>query len=376
MKARQFIIIGVAIAILLIGKVTSDFLASSGEKPLAAAPDNTSTVFIVQVKNSELPVFTKITGLIEAVYRLELYSEVQGVMLSDGGHFKAGTRFNKGETLLAIKADDVYAKLVSQRSTFESSLNALMPDIRMDHPEEYPAWQAYLQRMDVERTLQDLPEVKSEKLKGFITGRNIYSEYYTIRNSEIILSKYRISAPFAGLLIQADADPGSVIRVGQKLGVFIKPGQYEMSASVSPATLDRLKIGQEVIISLDANETKTWNGKVTRINRSIDAASQLGEFFAEVYADDLSEGMFVEAEVGTAALTEAFEIPRSVLFDEDQVFIVQDGHLAQVTVEAVHFKSQTVVVKGLPDGTQVLTKIPPGSFVGMKVNIYSESSAQ
>jgi hypothetical protein len=57
MKARQFIIIGVAIAILLIGKVTSDFLASSGEKPLAAAPDNTSTVFIVQVKNSELPAY-------------------------------------------------------------------------------------------------------------------------------------------------------------------------------------------------------------------------------------------------------------------------------------------------------------------------------
>ena len=376
MKKRQFIIIGVAIAILAIGKFTSDFLASSGEKPPVEAKDNTSTVFTAQVKNSEIPVFTKVTGLIEAVDRVELYSEVQGVMLPDGGRFKAGSRFNNGELLLAIKADDVAARLVSQRSTFERSLTSVLPDMLMDHPTEAAAWQDYLQNFNVERSLQDLPTVKSDKLKGFLTGKNIFSEFYTIRNAEIVLSKYRIAAPFSGVLIEAEVDPGTVIRVGQKLGVFIKPDRYEMSASVSAKTLERLQVGQEVTITLDGNQEKSWKGKISRVNRSIDSSSQLGEFFAEFSANDLSEGMFVEAEVGTQSLTEAFEIPRSVLFDEDQVFIVVNGELAQVSVEPIHFKSQTVLVQGLENGVEILTKIPPGSFAGMKVKVYSESIAQ
>jgi multidrug efflux pump subunit AcrA (membrane-fusion protein) len=376
MKARQFIIIGVAIGILLIGKFTSDFLASSGEKHEVAKPDNTSTVFTTLVKNSEQALFTKVTGLIEAVDRVELYSEVQGVMLADAGRFKAGTRFNKGETLLGIRADDVYAKLVSQRSTFERSLTAVMADVRLDYPDEYPVWQSYLEAFNVEKPVQDLPAVKSSKLKGFITGRNIYSEFYAIRNAEIILSKYRISAPFSGVLVEAAADPGTVIRAGQKLGVFIKPGHYEMSASVSPAKLELLKVGQEVLVTMEGHPERTWKGKVSRINKALNSSSQLGEFFAEIHADDLTEGMFVEAEVGGQSLTEAFEIPRSVLFDENQVFIVQDSLLAQVTVEPLHFKSQTVIVRGLKDGMEVLTKIPPGSFVGMSVKVYSETSAQ
>ena len=376
MKARQIIIVAVALIILIGGKLISDKLAEPKEKPPRKPADNVATVFTEKVKNSVIPIVIESTGLLEAVNRMELYSEVQGVMLADNGRFKAGNTFSQGQTLINIRADDQRAGVIAQRSSFQRSLSAVLPDIRLDFANEFPAWQSYLQNLNVESSVQELPEVKSEKLKLFLTGRNIYSEYYSVKNAEIMLLKFRIGAPYSGELVEANADPGTVIRPGQKLGVFIKAGVYELEASVSAANAAALKKGQEVELRLEGVEDKKWTGNISRVNRAIDPQSQMSAFFVRVLSDELKDGMFLKASAKGKSIANAFELPRSVLLNNNYVYVVDNNLLVEHKVEPVHFGDRTVIVKGLENGMQVLNKIPPAAFAGMSVTIFKDNSAE
>jgi len=58
------------------------------------------------------------------------------------------------------------------------------------------------------------------------------------------------------------------------------------------------------------------------------------------------------------------------------VYVVKDSILDLVTVNPVYFNENTVVIKGLTDGTQLLSKTVPGAYAGMAVKVYEESGNQ
>jgi len=348
-----------------------DKFSSKAEKKVRPSFEKRTTVFVDTVQNRNLPVYIEATGVLESVDRMELYSEVQGVMLPDGGRFKAGNRFANGSVLVSIKSDDQRAQLVAQRSAFQSLLTSVMPDIRIDYSREFAEWNTYLNGLDPLKPLPKLPTVSNQKLKAFLTGRSIFSQYYSLQNLEIILQKYVIRAPYSGELVEANVNPGTVIRPGQKLGVFVRPGNYELKSSIDAQNASRLKIGQDVEVYREGATSEKWRGKISRINTSVDQQNQMVQFFVKVASQDLKEGMFLQARINSKSAEDAFEIPRSVLQDKNEVFVVADSILITQKITPVHFTKNTVIVKGLKNGQLVLNKVPPGSFSGMKVEIYS-----
>ncbi len=371
MKKRQIIIILIAIAIVVIARLISSFLATPKEKKAAQPKSNVSTVFTAKVQNDSIPIYVSSTGVLKAVRRLELYSEVQGVMEDDQGRFKAGNAFQKGEPLISIRSQDQRAQLYAQRSAFQSALTSIMPDLKIDYPNEFHTWDAYLKEYDTEQAVRQLPEVKNEKLKTFLIGRNIYNSYHTVRNLEIINEKYKIKAPYNGVLISSEVDPGTVIRNGQLLGVFIQPELYEMEASIDAKTANYLSLGQKVEL-LQEGTSNTYTGKIARLVKAIDENSQLSTFFVEVKDAQLKEGMFLKAKVKAQRIPNSFEIKRSALIDNQEVYVVQADTLAIQPIELKHLSQNTAIVSGLKNGEEVLTKVPPSAFPGMKVAIYKQ----
>ena len=364
---RKLVIIIIAIAILGLGFFVSGVLGKGKERPAKKVKQNVTTVFTKQVENDTVSIFVEATGALEAVKRIELFSEVQGVMEADNGRFKAGNSFKKGEVLIRIRSNDQQAQVYSQRSAFQSSLMAVMPDLKADHEAEFQKWNSYLQE-----STKKLPEVTSEKLKSFLVGRGIYSAYHNLKNLEIINAKYSLVAPYNGVLISANVDPGTVIRPGQALGVFIQPEVYELETAVDAVTAERLKTGQKVELSMQGLDSKKWTGTISRLVKAIDKTSQMSTFFVEVEGDDLKEGMFLNAEVKANEVTNAIEISRAALVDNSQVYTVKDSILVLKPVSIEHFNQSTAVVTGLENGQEVLTKVPPAAFEGMKVTVYKE----
>ncbi len=329
------------------------------------------TVFVDTVKNKTIPIQITANGNLTAKRRLELFSEVQGVFKGGSKLFKTGQKYKKGQTLIRIDASEYYATVQSAKSNLYNLVTSIMPDLRLDYPEIYDKWQQYLTNFDMNKATPVLPESTSEKEKYFITGRNIHSTYYNVKNLEQRLAKYRISAPFDGVLTEALITEGTLIRQGQKLGEYIDEGIYEMEVAIGREYSNLLKEGASVELS-DLNKSKIYTGIVTRINGSIDQASQTITTFIEVKDESLKEGMYLEAYLNTRNEDNAIEIDRSLLQEEDKVFVVRDSILDIITVKPVFFSDKKVVIKGVPDKTMILSKSVPGAYAGMLVKIYKE----
>lgn len=369
---RKLIIIGVSIAVLFGGFTLSNILKESKKPPLKNKGISTATVFAETIKNSTIPLDFTATGSLEAKNRVELYAEVQGVMTSPIGSFKEGAFYKKGKPLVAIESDVYRASLMSQKSNLQNLVTSALADLRLDYSTSFEKWNDFLGQIDVKKPLPPLPEPESNQEKMFITGRTIYSTYYNVRNMELTLAKYNIMAPFDGVLVEALVTPGSLIRPGQKLGEFIQPTVFEIEAPVSASMIDFLEIGQKVTVTSTNNDSKKWVGEIVRINRLVNSETQTTNVYVQVTGKGLEEGMYVKTNIMATEVENAYELSRSVVFDKNQVFVVEDSILVQKTVEPLFYKEKSVVISGLTDGEKVLSKLPTGAYPGMKVSIYEE----
>lgn len=329
------------------------------------------TVFTEVVENGTVPIVVSANGNLTAKQRVELYAEVQGVFKRGSKLFKEGQAFRQGETVINIDADEYAASVQSAKSNLFNQLTAIMPDLRLDYPDIYSKWQSYLTNFDMSKSTPALPEMITEKEKFFISGRGILTSYYNVKNLEQRLSKYRITAPFSGVLTEALVTEGTLVRAGQKLGEFINPEIYELEVSISKRYTDLLKLGESVeLTNLDDN-TK-YKGKVTRINGNIDQATQTVKAYIEVDNKNLREGMYLEANLDAKKEENAIEVDRSLLLDGNRIFVVRDSVLDIIDVNPVYFSDKRVVLKDVPNGVTIMSKPLSGAYTGMAVKIYSE----
>ena len=368
---RKFISIILGILVLAAAFYVAKNFIDSNNKPKPKFDKIVKTVFVESVNNKDIPIIITTSGNLTAKRKIELFSEVQGVLKPSTKAFKTGTNYSKGENIIRINSDEFYANLQSQKSNFYNSLTAIMPDIRLDYPNEFQKWQSYLNSFDINKTTPKLPETTSEKEKYFISGRGINTAYYNVKNLEVKLSKYNLRAPYKGVLTEALVTPGTLVRPGQKLGEFIDPSNYEMEVSVNAAFADLLKTGKAVVLH-NLERTKNYNGKVIRINGKVDANSQTIKAYIEVAHPDLREGAYLEADLEARSESNAIEISRKLLVDNKQIFVVRDSVLELIDVNPVYFSANTVIIKGIENGTQILSKPTPGSYSGMQVKIFEE----
>jgi len=347
-------------------------LVGLGDKERPKPKPVVKTVFVDTIQNGTVPIMLAANGNLIAKRRLELYSEVQGVLRAGGKLFKPGQTFRKGETLLRMDASEFQATVQSQKSNLINQITALLPDLRLDYPAAFAKWQTYVANFDVNKTVPSLPEITSEKERYFITGRNILTAYYNVKNLEQRLYKYRIAAPFSGILTEANVTEGTLVRNGQKLGEFIETGVYELPVAISKTYADLLEIGKEVTLT-NLDDSKTYTGTVTRINGNIEQTSQTISAFIEVKNESLREGMYLEANLNAREETDAISINRSLLQSESQLFVVRDTVLDIIDVNPVYFSEKTAVVKGVPDGTILVNRSVPGAYAGMRVKVFEES---
>jgi len=332
------------------------------------------TVFTQVAKNGTVPIVVPANGNLRAKNRVELYAEVQGVFRGGNKLFRAGQEYRKGETIIRIDAAEYAASVQSAKSNLYNELTSIMPDLRLDYPEIFPKWESYLNGFDMNASTPELPEMTSEKEKFFISGRGILTSYYNIKNLEQRLSKYRIPAPFNGTLTETLVTEGTLIRAGQKLGEFINTDVYELEVAISKTYSDLLKIGEEVVLT-SLNDSKTYKGKVARINGRVDQASQTIKAYIQVNDKTLREGMYLEAQLDAKEETDAIEIDRNLLLENDQIFVVRDSVLDLIDVKPVYFSDKKVVVKEVPDGTTIMAKPLIGAYTGMAVKIFENDTA-
>lgn len=358
----------IAILMIVIAVWLGKRIVKANEKTPQKVEKTKTKVSTITVKNKTVNSIITASGVLTAKKRLALFSEVQGVFLLRNKLFRAGQRYAKGETIISINAAEFRANVLARRSNLFTQIAAIMPDLKLDYPEAYPQWSAYLKTFEVEKTLRPFPEITSDRVRYFLAAKNLTSSYYEIKNLETRLTKYRITAPFDGVVTEALVTEGSLIIPNQKLGTFIKTGTYELAAAIAKEYGDLVNIGTEVAL-LNTSKNQKYKGVITRINSSIQSNSQTLQCFIEVQNSALKEGMYLEAAINARKIENAVEVNRSLLQNKNQLFIVKDGALALETVKPVHFTDQKVIVQGLEDGATLVDKPILGAYPGMLVEL-------
>ncbi len=371
---RNFIlsVIGIILVVLAVFASKAIVEANSRERPKPKKV--VKTVFVDTVQNGKVPITISANGNLVAQRRLELFSEVQGVLQKGTHLFKPGQTYRRGQTLLSINSAEYYASVQSQKSELYNQVAAIMPDLKLDYPDVFPKWQAYLSNFDINKSVKPLPEITSETERYFITGRNILTTYYNVKTAEQRLGKYRITAPFDGILTEALVTEGTLVRSGQKLGEFIDTGAYELEVAISKNYADLLKVGKEVALTTIDGES-SFKGSVSRINGNVDQGSQTITAFIQVKDEGLREGVYLEAVLDAKQEENAIKVNRSLLQPNDQLFVVRDSILDLIDVKPVYFSEKDVVVKGVQNGEVIVTKSVPGAYTGMLVKIYTENKS-
>jgi hypothetical protein len=366
------IILSILGILIMVASVYGAMMIVNSKKQARPTPDKVmKTVFVDTVKNGKVSIIVPANGNLVAKRRVELYSEVQGVFRKGSELFKPGQRYRRGQPIIKIDAAEYYASVQSAKSELYNLITSIMPDLRLDYPEVYGKWEKYLNGFDLEKGTPELPVMDSDNEKYFISGRGILSSYYNVRNMEQRLSKYTIRAPFSGILTEALVTEGTLIRSGQKLGEYIDPDVYELEVAISKSFSDMLTLGEEVKLS-NLDKSKTYTGRVSRINGKVDQTTQTITAFIEVTNTDLKEGMYLEANLNAKEEVDAIEIDRGLLLANDQIFVVRDSVLDLIAARPVYFSDKKVVLKDVPEGTTIVSKPVVGAYAGMLVKVYRQ----
>ena len=353
------------VAVVLVGIFVSKQLGKSEEANEPKISFRSKVVAASPAVLSSIPLNITVSGRLQATNRLELYSEVTGVLLTS--NFREGQQFAAGQIIASIDDAELRTALTAQRSNFMTIVNQALADISLDYPADAAAWKTFVQNIKPSQLLPSLPKLDNLQLKQFISGRNILTAYYNIQSQEIRLKKHKIAAPYSGVLSEATIDPGTLVRAGQKIGTFVQLGTYELEAPVSRNDLKHLKVGSTV--KLKSTELdKEFNGTVSRINSIINPTTQMVSIFLKVSGAELREGLYLKAIINGGIEQDAIIVDRNMLEDGKAIYtITADSTLVLTRVEVISFIDEKAIIKGIKNGMLIPNKAISGAFEGLKI---------
>jgi RND family efflux transporter MFP subunit len=331
-------------------------------------------VKVVSTKNTAVTSEMEVQGSLEAYNKVDIFAEVTGTLSNSTRPMKVGSFFKKGAVLLDVDREEANLNILSQKSNLLNAITTLMPDLKIDYPESFQQWKTYLDNFNVESPITAFPKALNQQEKYFIASKNLLSQYYSIKSAENRLQKYTVYAPFSGVITQANINPGSLVRAGQKMGELMGTGVYEMRATLNLEDLQYIKIGSKVNLYSDAIQGN-WTGTIKRISDQIDPNTQSVIAYIGVSGKNLREGMYLRGKLNSQVIQDALQIPIELLVNQNQIFTVKNGQLTLTNVDVINKSAHHAVVKGIPDQTLMLKEKIIGAYEGLKVKAVNQTAS-
>ena len=351
MKNLKSIII--VATLIIVALVISGFLGNQNKEDIRMPEkQETTSKEIIKVKNEIHEKTISTTGRMYAFEKVDIYSEVSGILEANSIRFKEGKKYSRGETLLSINSEVYENTLKSQKSSFLNQLTLILPDLKFDFPNEYTKWDKYLREFKIDSPIEGLPKTETEREHFYLASNNIFTLYYDIKSKEATFNKYTIKAPFNGVVTESNINPGTLVMNGQKLGEFINTVLFEMEVAVSLNELSQLKIGMEVKLK-SIGDDEVLKGKVVRINEKIDTETQSIKMFIQSADKKIKDGMFFTAELKANSNTSLAKLPKEAI-NNNKVKVQNESEESELEIEVFDSNEDYVFVKGLVDNSLVI----------------------
>ncbi|HKA21284.1 MAG TPA: efflux RND transporter periplasmic adaptor subunit [Blastocatellia bacterium] len=168
-----------------------------------------------------------------------------------------------------------------------------------------------------------------------------------------------IRAPFAGQVKERTVTQGQYLKVQTPVMVIVNIDPMRVRLRVPEKMAAWVKTGQEVSVTVEAYPGRTFKGKITRINPSVD--QQTRAFEVEALIDNreslLKPGFFVKATIPSNYVVDALFVPEDALlyvYGVYKVFVIDGNTVKEREVKIGEHSSDGVeVVEGLTQGERI-----------------------
>jgi multidrug efflux pump subunit AcrA (membrane-fusion protein) len=365
----------IPLGIIIFGFIIMMILQTFKEDlPQAKALPQVKFVNVEVIQLESVP--TKITGYGRLVTSqpVILYSEVNGTLVSGNIPFQPAQSFKKGNLLLKIDDRQIRLDLNSAKSDFLNALASVLPEIKVDFPDEYQIWQAYFNNCDFDKIMPSLPHTDNQKIKLFLSRFNVYKLYFLVRNLEIQLEKHFFYAPFDGSILIADVRVGSTARIGMRLGEIINLEKMEVEVPVPASDVQWIDYRKSVKFT-SSEISGEWAGKVQRVGKNIDTRTQTVQVFIDIgnsHKEELFNGVFLKVEIPGLPIANAVAISRGAIYNENYVYTIKEGRLVFRKVNIARTEMESVIInEGLVNNDTLVVDILQGVTEGMPAKIKS-----
>ena len=335
------------------GEANAETIRSSKSKDVESVTTK-KYASVLQIKNDTANVKVTSSGRVIPGNIINITSEVQGV-LNSSIELKKGTSFKKNQQLFKISDTDAKLLLAAKKSAYLSALSLLLVDIATDFSNEFDKWNNFFNSINVDELIPSFPNFETAREKNFIISRNILSEYLSIKSDEFKLSKYQQLAPFSGSIVDAFSDQGAIVNPGSPVIQIMRNDDLEIEVPVSLKYMDKINIGDEVILSENDN---VETAKVVRKGEFINPKTQsVPVYIKPDKGHSLYYGMYVQAEIKIKSKELLAKIPRKSVFGKNKLFILHsDSTIHSKKIDIKSKDDNFFYVMGLIDSIIIINQ--------------------
>ena len=240
-------------------------------------------------------------GTLEARVKTMVSARIQErlteVLVDQGDKVKAGQRLARlDDAEIKQQVAIAEATLAAARQTAErvsadlARSEAVLAQARLDHKRSYDLLASNaVSQMDADKAVEALhvAEADLKRSRAAIAeaqGQVLVAEKTLLYRKEQ-MAFTQIHAPYDGLIIRRDRDPGDMLVPGGALMEIISLDEIWVSAWVDETVISKVAAGQRARIVFRSESDKNYPGVVSRIGRETDRETR--EFLVDVRVNEL-----------------------------------------------------------------------------------------
>ncbi len=374
-------------------------------------------VFTVNVETAEQgtasPVITAF-GEASSWRSLELRASSGGRLVKMSDKFREGDRVQNGDLLFQIdpteaEADfqlaragvlDAAAELADAKAALdlaEAEVRAASDQLALreqalsrsrDLKERGVGSEAAVETANLARSSAVQTEIARKQALAQAQARIARAEIAVTREEIAVMEADRrlretsVYAPFGGILTDVTAVQGRLVNNNEKLGELIDPSAMEVAFRVSNTQFARLIDANGSLLRINVTATLDLSGAPVSVNGRIErVGAVVGEgqtgrvIYASLDVEDgrlLRPGDFMRVEISEPEISGVVTVPATAVTSDGRMLILKDKErLEERRVEILRRQSDTMIVAGLENGAQYVTRLQPQLGAGVKVKAFS-----
>ncbi len=252
--------------------------------------------------------------------------------------------------------------------------------------------QQYLASLERLQALENQLALTGPQKEQLVAQRDMAKVMFA--EARLDLERSGIVAPFDGWVLEKTIEVGQHVTVGQSMGRIYSAGELDIEVRIPvkdfkwlPAELNGdTRIEADVIFE-NQGARMIWKGHLSRVKAQMDDKTRTLPVIIEVDATSNSEdnrnalrmrpGMFVTARIKGKEVSQAFVLPRYVVYPGDMVYTVKDDRLKIKSVDVLRtFKDSVIISQGLSDGERIIKTPLSDATDGMLVRVATEVREQ